>query len=103
MAYKVETSDSAHSDLDNILLYMIDELASPLVATNFSDALDQKYELLEEHPFMFEVSRNERLAKLGYRRLVIGNYVALYLVNDENKTVTIARIFHGKQNYEKYI
>ena len=52
---------------------------------------------------MFELSRNERLAKMGYRRFVVGNYIALYLVDEGKHIVTISRIFYGKQDYEKHI
>jgi len=57
---------------------------------------------LERHPRLFELSRNKRLSQKGYRRFVVGNYVSLYLVDDESQEVTIARIFYGR-NYEKYI
>ena len=103
MAYKVDVSESADRDLDAILTYITEELASPKAASNFADELDSKYEMLENHPFMFELSRNERLARMGYRRFVVGNYVVLYLVDEKAYTVTISRLFYGKQDYEKYI
>ncbi|MCL2427022.1 MAG: type II toxin-antitoxin system RelE/ParE family toxin [Oscillospiraceae bacterium] len=103
MAYEVGVSESAERDLDEILKYMVDELSNPKAAADFADELDERYVKLEEYPFMYELSRNERLARLGYRRFVMSNYVALYLVNEENQIVTIARIFYGKRDYEKYI
>ena len=103
MEYRVEVSESADRDLDAILTYIADELASPKAASDFADEVDAKYEMLETYPFMFELSRNERLAKIGYRRFVIGNYIALYLVDEGKRIVTISRIFYGKQDYEKHI
>ena len=103
MAYRVEISDSADFDLNEILTYIAVELSNPKAAADFADALDEKYANLETHPYMFELSRHERLAELGYRRFVIGSFVALYLVNEAQHEVTIMRIFYGKQNYEKYI
>jgi len=103
MGFKVKISESANVDLETIFNYIAEELSNPKAATDFADALSEKYMELEEHPFMFEVSRNERLAELGYRRFVIGSYIALYLVNEERQEVTIARIFYGKQNYGRYI
>jgi len=103
MAYRVEVSESAENDLDAILTYIIEELASPKAASDFADELDAKYEKLEDHPLMFELSRNERLARMGYRRFVIGNYVALYLVDEKECVVNISRLFYGKQDYEKHI
>ena len=103
MAYEVRVSEAADRDTDGILTYLVEELASPKSATDFVDALDKKYSLLEDHPYMFELSRNERLAQMGYRRFIVGNYVALYLVDDKNHVVNIARIFYGKRECEKYI
>ena len=103
MAYKVIASDSADRDLDEILAYITETLMNPQAATDFADALDQKYDELEKHPLMFELSRNERLAQLGYRRFVVGSYIALYLVDEERMTVTVMRIFYGRRNYDKYI
>ena len=103
MAYKVEVSESADNDVDKILTYIMEELGSPQAASNFADELDAKYERLEEHPFIFELSRNTRLAGMGYRRFVVGNYVALYLVDEKKRIVTISRLFYGRQDYEKHI
>ena len=103
MAYRVEVSESADRDLDAIITYITEELASPQAAADFADELDAKYENLENHPLMFELSRNERLARMGYRRFIVGNYVALYLVDEDECVVTISRLFYGKRDYEKYI
>jgi len=103
MEYRAEVSESADRDLDSILTYIARELASPKAASDFADEIDAKYEILENHPLMFELSRNERLAKMGYRRFVVGNYIALYQVDEEKCVVTISRIFYGKQDYEKHI
>ena len=61
MEYRVEVSESADRDLDSILTYIARELASPKAASDFADEIDAKYEILENHPLMFELSRNERL------------------------------------------
>jgi plasmid stabilization system protein ParE len=103
MTYNVKTTDSADRDTDEILTYIAETLANPKAAADFADALEERYAMLEDHPLMFELSRNERLARMGYRRFVVGSYVALYLVNEERKEVTIARIFYGRRNYDKYI
>ena len=60
MAYKLTVSESADRDLDEILAYIAEKLANPKAAADFAYAFEQKYEELESHPFMFEMSRNER-------------------------------------------
>ena len=36
-------------------------------------------------------------------RLLIGKYVALFKIDEQKKLVEIYRIFHGSQNYAKYL
>ena len=103
MAYKVKITESADRDLDEILTYIAESLANPKAATDFADTLNERYATLEHHPLMFELSRNKRLANMGYRRFVVGSYVVLYLVDDVRQEVTIARIFYGRRDYEKHI
>ena len=103
MAYRVIVTETADRDTDEILTYISEKLANPKAAVDFADSLEERYTALEQHPLMFEMSRNERLASMGYRRFIVGNYVVLYLVNDEIKEVTIVRIFYGRRDYEKYI
>ena len=103
MAYKVKVTESADHDIDEILEYIIEKLANHKAAVDFSAALDKRYTALEQHPFMFALSRNERLAKMGYRRFIVGNYVALYLVDEKRQEVNIARIFYGRRDYEKHV
>jgi plasmid stabilization system protein ParE len=42
--------------------------------------------------------KDRRLELLGYKILVIGNYLVFYVVRDD--VVEIRRIIHGKRNYE---
>ena len=103
MEYRVEVSASADRDVDEILTYIAGNLANPSAASRFADDLDKKYAELESHPYIFELSRNDYLAKMGYHRFIVGNYVALYRIEEEKHLVVIARIFYGKREYEKCI
>ena len=89
--------------MDTIIRYITEDLANPKAASDFANELDEKYQKLEDHPLLFELSRNERLARLGYRRFVVGNYVVLYQVDEADSIVNISRMFYGKQDYEKHI
>ena len=103
MKYKLFITDEADADIDEILHYIADTLSNKKAATAFADELDHQYEQLMDHPYLFEESRDTKLRKVGYRRFIVGNYVGLYLVDEEKHSVTIARIFYGRRNYSKYI
>jgi len=70
-----------------------------MAATAFSDAVYDCYDNLETDPYLYESCRDAKLKKEGYRRAVIKNYVLVYKVNDDTKTVTVHRFFYGRQDY----
>ena len=59
--------------------------------------------VLEETPTIYGYSRDEVLRQREYRKFLIGRYVALFKIDEPRNTVEIYRIFHGTQNYTKYL
>ena len=98
MAFKVKYSERAANDLDDIISYINDELCNPQAAEHFFNAVDEKLNLLKEHPHMFPLHHDEKLGAEGIRFAVIGNYLMFYHVDDNNSIVTIARILYGKRD-----
>ena len=58
---------------------------------------------LEETPTIYGYSRDEVLRQREYRKFSIGRYAALFKIDEPKNTVEIYRIFHGTQNYTKYL
>ena len=52
---------------------------------------------------MYPQLTDGRLAQLGYRKLLIKNYLAIYHVDEQNKTVTIMRFLYAASNYLKQL
>jgi plasmid stabilization system protein ParE len=46
-----------------------------------------------------DTETGETLNKKGCRKLIIDNYIAFYLINDEDRTVTIMCVIYGRRNY----
>ena len=101
--YSVEVLPRAIEDLNNIYRYYFEESLKQTVADKMTDKIEAAILGLEEHPKAHPVSHDKRLAKKGYRKLIIGNYVAFYKINEKAKLVTVARVFHGMTDYVKYI
>ena len=55
---------------------------------------------LKQFPQRGKIPADVSLRMLGYRMLVIDNYIAFYMIHKENKQVRIIRILHGNRNYE---
>ena len=101
--YKLIITELAHQDLDKIVSYIAVELVNPIAAGNFLDEVDKCYGFLKFNPWMYEKCQNKRLEKEGYRRAPIKNYLVVYKIEEESKTVIILRFFYGAQDYVKLI
>lgn len=101
--YKINVSELAHQDLDQIVSYIAINLASPDAATNFLDKVEECYGYLKDNPLMYAKCQNRRLEKEDYRKIPIKNYIIVYKINEKTKTVNILRFFYGAQDYLKLI
>ena len=103
MAYSVVITNEAARDIDAILNYLVEQLHAPQAAAALMAEYDEILDKLESYPYMFEESRISMHRKVTYHKFLLGKYVGLYQVQETEKCVSIARIFHGSQNYRKYL
>ena len=101
MGYKLQITESAEKDLDDILTYIMGELDNMEAALHLADEIDQRYIKLEENPYLYEECRDPRLKLLGYRKVVLGGYLMIYRVDQAQETVYIERYFGHLQDYAK--
>jgi len=101
--YDVKISISASNDLDEIYSYISETLYADDAAKKLMREIEKSILSLSEFPHRFSASLDVSLAQRGYRRIVVKNYVILFTVDESTHTVYVARIFHGKMNYSKYV
>ncbi len=97
--YKVVISPSANTDLFNVLKYITYELENPLAATKLADGIEACYDALAEFPAAHELCRDQVLARMGYRRYPVGNYLVIFRIVEETQEVRVVHIFHATQDY----
>ena len=104
MAYNVRIMEKAEEDLSEIVDYISDTLKNQKVADKLLvDFLNEK-ENISENPYMYSLSDNTVLQNEGYHRFIFyRNFIALYLIDDVEKTVSIMRIFYAKRDYANLI
>ena len=66
---------------------------------NFLSLLKAKIECLRKFPYTCPIYEDDP----NYRKLVVGDYLVFYMVNEEDKTVEIHRIFHGSREIKKQL
>jgi plasmid stabilization system protein ParE len=103
MAYKLVVSDDAHRDIDEIVTYIADELQNPQAASHFLDDVEQAYLHIVNNPHLFALCSDKRLQQLGYRKVVIKNYLVLYREDEIAKIAYVVRIVYGGRDYAKLL
>ena len=101
MGYSVRLADEASHDLDGIVAYLCEVLAAPAAATELLDAYDAFVDVVEEYPEAYEKCADSHLARLGYRKVSLKGYIALY--RTEKDEVVVSRVFHQSQDYARLI
>ena len=93
--YRVEYLPVARDDLLEIFDYICRD--NPTAAEEFIERIDKAISKLTNFPGLGVVPKDQRLQLLGYRMLIIDNYMAFYVVEED--VVEIRRIVHGKRRY----
>lgn len=101
MDYKLIISKDAHEDINDIMRYIVHELKNSQAATGFLDDVEASYRQVIKNPHIYSLCNDDRLAQLGYRKIIIKNYLILYRINEKFKTVYIVRVVYGRQNYQE--
>ena len=101
--YDINLSLAANTDLDDIFAYIADASPSGEAAKNLMQEIHEAILSLSEMPHRFSRSPDPTLADKGYRRVGVKKYIVLYLIDEEAKTVNIARVFHSNRDFGKYI
>jgi len=101
--YKLKFTPIAYEDLDQIFDYIASELKADNAAHHLMNDIEEKITRLKTFPYSCELVKDEALKEKGYRKLIIDNYIAFYIVNEKEKLVIIMRIIYGARQYEKIL
>jgi toxin ParE1/3/4 len=97
--YEVRLLRTAEDDLTGIIIYIAaDRLTA---ATKIADKFNKKLALLADNPHLGSVPNEDSLEQLGYRYLVVDNYLIFYIL--ESPIIYIHRIIHGARNYTRLL
>ena len=93
--YTIRLLPVAEEDFKEIISYIaVDNLSA---AESMAKKIERNLSMLSGYPLMGTIPNEEELANMGYRFLVIQNYLIFYTV--EEKIIWIHRIIHGARDY----
>lgn len=96
--YNVKLNPRAFRDLDDIFAYIALEKLSPENAKGQTDRIKNKLKTLETFPQAHQERIEGRYAGKNYRQLIIDNYIAIYRIDEETKTVHVVTIQYQGRN-----
>jgi toxin ParE1/3/4 len=89
----------AEEDFTDIVTYIA--ARRPQAAEALAQRIEKNLKLLSANPYLGRVPDDTRLAELGYRYLVVQDYLIFYVC--EGRTIYVHRIIHGARDYRELL
>jgi toxin ParE1/3/4 len=89
----------AEEDLTEIISYVAAD--RPNVAEKFLSRINIKLEALTTNPHIGHLPHEASLKQLGYRYLVLDNYLIFYVT--DKQMIYVHRIIHGARDYKNLL
>ena len=102
-SFHLKFTAAAYDDLEQIYSYISKKLLAETAADNLLEKIESSIMRLKKFPYSGSLVSDEPLRKRGYRKLIIDNYIVIYLVNEMDKQTVIMRILYGAQNYQNIL
>lgn len=99
-SYKVEYSVDALDDLREIYYYIANKLLVPETAVAQVGRIRKKVRSLNLMPNRYALVEWEPWNSMKMHKLPVDNFIVYYLTDDEQKMVTVVRVFYGGRDIE---
>ena len=96
--YKVKLNPRAFRDMDDIFSYIALEKLSPENAKAQTDCIWEALKKLDTFPYSHQERNEGRYVGKGYRQLLIDNYIAIFRIDEQSKTVYVVTIQYQGRN-----
>ncbi|MEW5952987.1 MAG: type II toxin-antitoxin system RelE/ParE family toxin [Bacillota bacterium] len=97
--YRVNVSEPAENDLRDIVRYISAQLSAPITALKMMDAVEEAIAGLADMPQKYPPVIDERLATMGYHKLIVKNYIAFFTIDEKAKVVDVERILYVRRDW----
>lgn len=98
--YKIVIEQTAENDLVGILSYISDTLHEPNTASKIYGSIKNEILSLDKMPLRYALVNEEPYRSMGVRRILVENYTAFYVVDEDRKTVHIFRILYNRREWQ---
>ena len=99
MNYTIHITGKAVRDLNDAVDYIDYNLLNPLAADRLLEKTEAEINKLATMPKRHKIVDDPVLAAWGIRFIRIDNYLAFYVVDEQNKIVHLVRFLYGKRDW----
>ncbi len=97
--YKIAVSEPAENDLRYIVRYISAQLSSPTTALKIMDPIEEAIVGLSDMPKKHPLVSDDRLKALGYRKLLVKNYIVFFSIDDKSNIIDVERILYARRDW----
>jgi len=97
MKYRIRFLPDAKTDLTDIKTYLNQFYIG--TTKRFLTLLKKKITRLRDFPYSCPAYEDDP----DYRKLAVGDYLAFYMVNEDENFVEVHRIFHGSRDIKQHL
>jgi plasmid stabilization system protein ParE len=97
--YRIDISEPAENDLHDIIRYIGAQLAAPVSALKMAEAVEEALVSLADMPYSYPRVLDERLASMGYRKLIVKNYIVFFTIDEKAHIVDVERILYARRDW----
>ena len=101
--YSLSITDLAEDDILSAVRYTASVLKAPIAANNLLDEIERHEEILANTPNIYPFAKDEYLAEKGVKFVMVKNFIMFYMVNEDEKTVTVIRFLHSRRDWKNIL
>ena len=97
--YNYVLTESAEADIDEAFDYIAGELVNPDAASAFADELEE----ICKTPKAGRPVHNPYLKRDDVRRVLVKNYIAYYLIDEEKANIVVLRVVYSRRDQDRIL
>lgn len=97
--YEIEFTEDARDEIREIYEYISKNLVNEDAAKRLMRKMRKNVMDLAESPKIYvKIEKKDRM-KREFRRMVVDNFIILYTIDEDKKTIYISHMYYGRRNY----
>jgi plasmid stabilization system protein ParE len=101
--YDFELTEIAESDIDEAFEYIAEILDNPDAASALVEELEIQINGICKKPESGRIVKNDFLRRNDIWRFLVKNYIAYYIIDDENEKIVILRFIYSGRNQDNIV